>query len=1153
MILEHLRIIPAYRDLLQSLQTSEPPAPLNLMRSARPPLLATLHADMARPLIYITASQEKAVTAMDELEFWQPGINILNFSEPTPLFYEDASWGVNTRRDRIGVLTALAKYHLPGEKVDVPFPLVITSAKSLMTRTMPRRDFLKSIMRVAINTKNQISHLILQLVTMGYQFSEIVVEPGQYSRRGGVVDIWPMGMELPMRLDYFGDEIEIIKRFDPSTQRTVEKITSCSIPPAREFLLTGFPQHDAGCTFSEFHLPLLHRFSSSLIDYLPKNTLIVMDDSARLQGIVNELEEEAVKLRNEGIYTGSLPDDFPVPYLSWSELQDSFNRTQVLDLGYGSEDAQSSLSACFHPNQRYAGQLKNFVNDLCVDAAPGNTRYIISLQVPRIREVWQEHRPPEIPQPCEPNFLEGSITEGWHLADPAIGELYVFSDSEIFGWEKPHSRRQHLQIVENPETQYADLNSGDWIVHIDHGIGQYIGLVKRTLDGIRREFLTIEYDGGDQLFVPIHQADRLSRYVGPDSQRPTASRLGGQEWANTKNRVRGAVAEVAGDLLDLYARRQLAAGFSFSKDTAWQKELEGSFPYIETPDQALSIQAVKRDMESQRPMDRLLCGDVGYGKTEVALRAAFKAVMDGKQVALLVPTTILAQQHYDTFQQRLLPFPANVEMLSRFRSPREQDEIIRQLGSGKVDIVIGTHRLLSADVMFKDLGLVIIDEEQRFGVTHKEALKKLRTEVDVLTLTATPIPRTLYMALTGVRDISTINTPPEERLPINTHIGPYSPHLVRQAILRELERGGQIFFLHNRVQSIPAMMMHLKKLVPEARYGIGHGQMEEHELSSVMRAFTHGKIDVLLCTSIIESGLDIPNANTLIVDRADTFGLAQLYQLRGRVGRGAQRAYAYFFHHRIRNATPEGQERLEVIAENTQLGAGYSIAMRDMEMRGAGELLGNRQHGYINAVGFHLYTRMLASAVKLERRLRGLPDDSRESLLVMKELSLPVNVDLPLAVELPEEYIPDQASRLKLYRRLADTDSPEQLDTLMEELRDRFGELPCEVENLFFQLRVKLLAERGGLSSITLESGQLVLRYPVLPDVCPSRNLPFISLNVRAGKNAYWMPYNADDPAWQTELLEALDEIIIAAQNHTQTPLDSPFPAFSSKKPHFTN
>jgi transcription-repair coupling factor (superfamily II helicase) len=558
---------------------------------------------------------------------------------------------------------------------------------------------------------------------------------------------------------------------------------------------------------------------------------------------------------------------------------------------------------------------------------------------------------------------------------------------------------------------------------------------------------------------------------------------------------------------------------------------------VETEDQKRALAEIKRDMESTRPMDRLLCGDVGYGKTEVALRAAFKAVMDGKQVAILVPTTVLAQQHYETFLQRLAAFPVNVEMLSRFRTPREQSSILHRLSIGEVDIVIGTHRLISSDVQFKDLGLVIIDEEQRFGVTHKEHLKKLRTEVDVLTLTATPIPRTLYMALTGVRDISNLNTPPEERLPIVTHVGPYSPKLVRQAILRELERGGQVFFVHNRVNTIDAMKMHLNQLVPEARVDVGHGQMPETQLASVMHRFNAGDTDVLLSTTIIESGLDIPNANTLIVDRADTFGLAQLYQLRVRVGRGAARAYSYFFRHRKLTPTVEGQQRLEVIAENTQLGAGYSIAMRDLEIRGAGELLGTRQSGHIQAVGFHLYTRLLADAVRQIRRIEAGKDGEKESsaLSVSKggkievslasltqPISMPVNVDLPLAVGIPANYIADQDLRLRLYRRIADLRDETEIDALASEFKDRFGPLPEMVENLFYQMRVKLRAEAASLSAISWESGQVVLRYPSSPDDKDGKRLTDLGPGIRGGKNAYWCSFGEE---WQEKLLDLLRQL----------------------------
>jgi transcription-repair coupling factor (superfamily II helicase) len=665
---------------------------------------------------------------------------------------------------------------------------------------------------------------------------------------------------------------------------------------------------------------------------------------------------------------------------------------------------------------------------------------------------------------------------------------------------------------------------------VDHGIGRFAGLIQRQLDGHEREFLTVEYERGDILYIPVHQADRLTRYVGADGGKPSLDNLGGQAWAETKAKVKEAVQRVAEDLLDLYARRQVVEGYGFSPDTQWQKELEDSFPYVETEDQKRAIADIKRDMERARPMDRLLCGDVGYGKTEVALRAAFKAVMSGKQVAVLVPTTVLAQQHFETFSQRLAAFPVKVEMLSRFRTPREQTEILHQLSIGEVDIIIGTHRLISSDVIFKDLGLVVIDEEQRFGVTHKEHLKKLRTEVDVLTLTATPIPRTLYMALTGVRDISNLNTPPEERLPIITHVGPYSPRLVRQAILRELERGGQIFFVHNRVQTIDAMRAHLEQLVPEARIDIGHGQMPEGQLSAVMHRFSNAEIDILLSTTIIESGLDIPNANTLIVDRADTFGLAQLYQLRGRVGRGAMRAYAYFFRHKKLTPTLEGQQRLEVIAENTQLGAGYSIAMRDLEIRGAGELLGTRQHGFIQSVGFHLYTRMLADAVRRLRRIASevykVETDKFDNAFsaFTLPLSIPVNVDLPLAVGIPANYIPDQDLRLRLYRRIADLRDETELDALGSEFRDRFGQLPEMVQNLFYQIRVKLRAEEAGLTAVSWEAGQILLKYPAPAESAEPKRLPDLPNGVRGGKGQYWVTLTKEE-VWTAKLLDVLTQL----------------------------
>ena len=1149
-LLDKIRQLPQYQRLLAQLQTAGKQLPgLALPRAARLPVLAALHQDLQRPVLLITDRADHALSLFDELGFWVKSPRY-HFAEPNPLFYEQAAWGITTRRERLQTLTALAFYHLPfARKPEVP-PIFVTSARSLMTRTMPRRDFLKACRKLASGQPVQPDALLRSWAETGYQRVNTVLEPGQFSRRGGLMDIWTPAVPLPVRLDFFGDEIESIRRFDPATQRTVENLDEILITPAREYIARdiGFNIRNSdsdteredqisNSELSEFHIPLLHEQSASLLDYLPQKALVLVDDLSIVEGMVAEVEEQAVKLRQESIAEEILPTDFPLPYVTWPELLDNLHDRSFVELGHSTsrddEDAENMLSSAFAHDERFGGRLKPFIEYLAFIVERGEQAILLSRQASRLEELWLESDGHQ-PESDNPRFIEASVSEGFVLQDGTQAILHLISDSEIFGWERPQPRTRQRPVAETPESVYADLQVGDYVVHIDHGVGRFGGLVQRELDGHAREFLAVEYEGGGQLYVPVHQADRLTRYVGAEGAVPALDRLGGTEWQEKKGRVKQAVLEVAQEMLDLYARRNVVHGYAFKTDTNWQKELEDSFPYVETEDQKRALADIKRDMEASRPMDRLLCGDVGYGKTEVALRAAFKAVMDGKQVAILVPTTVLAQQHYETFQQRLAAFPVQVEMLSRFRTPREQSSILDRLSKGEIDIVIGTHRLISADVQFKDLGLVIIDEEQRFGVTHKEHLKKLRTEVDVLTLTATPIPRTLYMALTGVRDISNLNTPPEERLPIVTHVGPYSPKLVRQAILRELERGGQTFFVHNRVNTIDAMKAHLNQLVPEARVDVGHGQMPEQQLADVMHRFNAGETDVLLSTTIIESGLDIPNANTLIVDRADTFGLAQLYQLRGRVGRGAARAYSYFFRHRKLNPTIEGQQRLEVIAENTQLGAGYSIAMRDLEIRGAGELLGTRQHGHIQAVGFHLYTRLLADAVRQIRRLevaskdgksreeRGKIDVALSSLT--QPISMPVNVDLPLAVGIPGDYIADQDLRLRLYRRIADLRDETEIDALASEFQDRFGELPEMVENLFYQMRVKLRAEEGGLSAINWESGQIVLRYPPSSEDRDGARLPDLGPGIRGGRNAYWCSFGKDDD-WQQKLLDVLERL----------------------------
>ncbi len=1124
------RIADENREYLAELVTAEqdadasahPGVRLGLRRSARLPVLAALHQKMDAPLMLITDRADHALTLYDELALWLPSVQRYLFPEPNSLFYEESPWGETTRRDRLLVLTNLAAYHIPGtnQRSSLSPPVIIASARALMTRSIPRRDFLKATRILRSGQTTPVEELIRSWVSLGYEPANIVISPGRFARRGGILDIWPPADQQPTRIEFFGDEIETLRPFDPTTQRTLRQKGKgqyqLTITPAREYLLNLQSPSPQTEEHSEFHIPLLHPTPASLLDYLPRRSLLLIDDLQTLQDTITEVEEQAVNLRKEQIANEIISEDFPVPYLTWGEIADTLPKHRPVELGPSGSSGEKTfpLADRFQPGIRFGGRLKPFMEHLSDRMKDGHQMFVVSRQSSRLQELWREQEKLTTIEGLPPQFIQGSLTEGWIFSSPGSPSLQLYTDGEIFGWRRPELRRRQRPVAEAPEAAYSDLQIGDYVVHVDHGIGVFIGLVDRTIEGILREYLCIEYAAEAQLFVPVHQADRVTRYMGPDNRTPKISHLGGTEWRNVKSYVKEAVQEVAVELLELYAARSVVAGYAFSKDTAWQQELEASFPYIETDDQIRVLSEVKKDMENLRPMDRLICGDVGYGKTEVALRAAFKAIMDGKQVAMLVPTTVLAQQHYQTFQERLAAFPIEVEMLSRFRTPQQQRDILNRVAAGSVDIVIGTHRLLSSDVEIKDLGLLIIDEEQRFGVTHKETLKKMRTEVDVLTLTATPIPRTLYMTLTGVRDISTIDTPPEERLPIVTHIGPYSPRLVRQAIRRELERGGQVFFVHNRVQTISAMCIHLKALIPEARITIAHGQMPENELSERMRQFTNGKIDVLLSTSIIESGLDIPNANTLIVDRADTFGLAQLYQLRGRVGRGAQRAYAYFFRHRRKSPTIEGRQRLDTIAENTQLGAGFSIAMRDLEIRGAGDLLGTRQHGHIAAVGFHLYTRLLADAV---RRLR--PATPVTATALQSAPALPVNVDLPLPASIPADYVADKNMRLLLYRRLADTRSTSEIEALTEEFTDRFGPPPEPVLNLLFQLRVKLLAEKAGLASIGGENGQLTLRFP--EDALPTYLPPDLGPYLRVGKTALWFPYKTI-PDWQTELVSVL-------------------------------
>lgn len=1159
-ITELLRTTTAYKSLRNNLRTGTPVSDLGLLRSARPLVTMALAEDLQRPVLYITGRVSRAYNIVEQLPVWSDSVEVLRFAEPGPLFYEYGAWSAATIRSRLAVLAALCPP--PLSKQPVKPMVVVSSARALLQKTIPVREFRSGSRVLKRTSRLDPAKLLRTLVELGYQPATITMEPGIFSRRGGIVDVYPIAAEDPVRIEFFGDEIESLRLFDPASQRSNQEVDQFIITPAREALprLTApvaeklapwfaeqpNPEIDALSTQPdetplsqqvafptlEYYLPYIYSYPANLLNYLPADTLVVLDDDYELKTTVEDLETQALEVRAEKQKNDFLPPDYPLPYLTWDELQEDLPTHTTIHFGENHDHDPAatgqdgpSINELFTPGPRFSGQIKPFMDYLVDLRLKEQSTLVVTRQAQRLAELWGEQdmylKPVDDvtapPTASNLQFVEGALTEGWSMHHTA-GQTHLLTDAEIFGWQRPEPRRSRRPRPVTPESSFADFQPGDYVVHVEHGIGRFEGLRKRTLNGDEREYLVIQYAGTDQLFVPIHQADRLARYIGSHDRTPQISKLGSADWTRVKETTRRAVEIVAKELLELYAMRANIRGHAFNPDVPWQHELEASFPYIETDDQLQAIVEVKNDMESVQPMDRLICGDVGYGKTEVALRAAFKAVMDNKQVAILVPTTVLAQQHFNTFTQRLTPFPLKVEMLSRFRDRRAQRTILYELAEGHIDIVIGTHRLLQDDVHFADLGLLIIDEEQRFGVTHKEKLKHMRTEVDVLTMTATPIPRTLYMALTGTRDISTIQTAPGERQAVATHIGQYDKRLVRQAILREIDRGGQAFFLHNRVQTIEHKAAELRDMLPEARIVVAHGQMDEQQLEKIMFSFAKGEHDILVCTTIIESGLDIPNTNTIIIDRADWFGLAQLYQLRGRVGRGAAKAYAYFFHPPWHKLTDDALHRLQTIKDYNELGAGFHIAMRDLEIRGAGDILGARQSGHIAAVGFHLYTQLLAQAVK---RLKA--GGSGAALNTTQEPT--ITIDLPIQARIPTDYIPDMGLRLQLYRRLADIQEESAIQEIAQELNDRFGPLPEAAQGLLYQLTVKILAQQAQATAIGNEAEQIFIRLPYLAEVDRPALQRYLGNNVRVSRTAVWLPRDLEQTDWKERLLDILSRL----------------------------
>lgn len=953
--------------------------------------------------------------------------------------------------DRLATLRAFRASHPP--------PVVVTCVQALMQRALPAERLMEGVNDLRAGRQIRPADLLSALERAGYVFASEVSQKGEASLRGGIVDFWPPTREWPVRAEFFGDQIDSLREFDPATQRSVGRVESIECSPALE---------------------PVDQLSATFFDHVPANALFVWHGresidhhAAMYDNLIREAAAEPYALFYADVQIGRRAHGtlcFCLTAGTDPAALHLFGATPF----EGSPEARPDLP----PDQMERERLRVLMS-LASRAREGYA-VRIHFATPGARERFAETYGHLLEPAHAFELTDGGLSEGFDLAEV---RLLILSEEDIYGRRKEargrydiHRRRGGRRYTGERIADWTDLHPGDYVVHVDHGIGKYLGLFDIQVAGQMQEALAIEYADNARLYIPVSQSHLLTRYTGAGRARPTLHALGGKRWAREKEAAQKAVADLAAQLLETQARRDALPGFAFGKDTPWQYEFEAAFPFQETEDQERAIEDVKRDMESQRPMDRLVCGDVGYGKTEVAMRAAFKAVMSGKQVAVLVPTTVLAQQHYDTFCARMAAFPVRIGMLSRFQSRREQADIVRRANEGSIDIVIGTHRLLQGDVVFKDLGLLIIDEEHRFGVAHKEFLKRTHAMVDVLTLTATPIPRTLYMSLSGVRDLSVIATPPQERLPVETIVAEISDELVREAILRELNREGQVFYLYNRVRTMDRVLEWLERLVPEARIRTAHGQMPEDELADVMRAFTRGEFDVLLCTTIIESGLDLPNVNTILIERSDRFGLAELYQLRGRVGRYKRKAYAYFLLPRHGHLLAEARKRLSAIRRYSQLGAGFRLAMRDLEIRGAGNLLGPQQSGHISAVGFDLYCQLLRRSIA---RLIGEPAPpviDCELRLDFIDLS-PGAADDDGAAVLPAHFIDDEALRIRVYRQIASASSLEELEQARKDLEDRFGRLPPAVDRLLKLAALRIFASLKGIRQIEVKEDRAILSF----------------------------------------------------------------------------
>ena len=1071
---------PEYCRLRDALAHGDGPCGVfGLSEANKSHMAAALFAGAGRSLLFVAPNESTAARLAEEMRCYVPCWHFPARDIPLTGAYASSD-GLEARR--VEVLCRLAM----GQDTDMA---VTVSIEGLMQRLAPPASMRSMFLTVRAGDVIAPRKLLASLLAAGYTPSEMCEGRRQVCLRGGYLDVFPITAENPVRIEFFDDEVDTLRTYDPVTQRSIENIDAVNLPPAAEMPITQEARQRA-CkalegrnALSELranlldggtpdgavrYLPLFYPEEHTLLDYLD-TPIILLDEPARVEESAKMLHSHFVEMCAAAIASGEAQGE--QAHLLRSPLQTIKSldtpRTALLfslTRSYGLIGMREPFRFETRPVSRYVGDETLLCEDLSAWRRSGST--VLLYAGPHAERLRQRLEDMDVLLPAvdtldrpivkgEQIILGQTLARGFEY--PELG-LAAISESELYGdviLAPKKGRRK------KPQLAFSELNVGDLVVHELHGIGRFVGVVTLTVDGAPRDYLHLAYAGGDKLYIPTDQLDRVQKYVGGEEETAAAhlSKLGSGEWQRTVSRTREGVKKLAFDLVRLYGERQKLQGFAFAPDGSWQRKLEENFPYQETPDQLSCIEEIKKDMESSRVMDRLLCGDVGYGKTEVALRAAFKAVLSGKQVAMLVPTTILAQQHYNTIAARFSGFPVRVALLSRFRTPKEQEQILAGLKDGQIDVVVGTHKLLSKSVKFKDLGLLIVDEEQRFGVGHKEQIKDLKRNVDVLTLSATPIPRTLHMSMTGIRDMSVIETPPAQRYPVQTYVMEYGDAIAREAIRKELGRGGQVYFVYNQVRTMEYFAEHLRQLVPEARIAYAHGQMQERLLEKTMLDFMERQYDVLLCSTIIESGLDIQNVNTIIIYDADKMGLSQLYQLRGRVGRGVRLGYAYLFFKRDKALSEIAEKRLTAIRELTQFGSGFRIAMRDLEIRGAGNLLGPEQSGHMSAVGYDLYCKIVEGAL---REARG--EKPRKEIDTVMEL--------PLAASIPHTYIQRESERLSMYKRIAHISCQEELYDVQDELIDRYGDIPKPVENLLFIGKLKADAARAYITRLSVRDGE---------------------------------------------------------------------------------